>query len=68
MSNEMKEWLWDTFAEVVLDAKVIDKVLQIIPQESFYAVVHGLKDGYHVKYYVWYDDDDGYWNYERSEE
>ena len=68
MSNEMKDWLWDTFSEVVLNAEVIDKVIQIIPYDNFYAIVHGIKDGYHVKYNVWYDYDDGYWNYERNEE
>lgn len=67
MSNEMKDWLWDKFANVVLEAGVIDKVIHIIPQDNFYAVVHGIKDGYHIKYYVWFDDDDGYWCYERSE-
>lgn len=68
MSNEMKDWLWDTFAKVVLNAGVIDKIIQIIPHDNFYAIVHGLKDGYHVKYNVWYDYDDGYWNFERNEE
>ena len=67
MSNEMKDWLWDRFANTVLEAGVIDRVIQIIPQDNFYAVVHGIKDGYHIKYYVWFDDDDGYWCYERSE-
>lgn len=64
MSNEMKDWLWDRFANTVLEAGVIDRVIQIIPQDNFYAVVHGIKDGYHIKYYVWFD---GYWCYERSE-
>ena len=67
MSNEMKDWIWDKLQNVVLEAGVIDRVLQIIPQDNFYGTVHGVKDGYHVKYNVWYDNDDGYWNYERSE-
>ena len=66
MSNEIKDWLWDKFAEVLFDAKQIDQVLTIIPYENWYAIVHGLKDGIHVKYNVWFDDEEG-WNYERSE-
>ena len=66
MSNEMKDWLWDKFAEVLFDAKQIDQVLTIIPYENWYAIVHGLKDGIHIKYSVWFDDEEG-WNYERSE-
>ena len=67
MSNEMKDWLWDKFQDVILEAGAADKILQIIPYDSFYAIVHGVKDGYHVKYNVWFDDEEG-WNYERSEE
>ena len=66
MSNEMKDWLWDKFQDVILEAGAADKILQVIPHDSFYAIVHGVKDGYHVKYNVWFDDEEG-WNYERSE-
>ena len=69
MSNEYKDWLWDKLPEVLFDAGVIDKAIQIIPDFSYECgVVHGIKDGYHVKYTVWFDDDDGYWRYERSED
>ena len=66
MSNEMKDWLWDKFADTLLETKQIDKVLQIIPYDGWYAIVHGTKNGIHVKYNVWFDDEEG-WNYERSE-
>ena len=66
MSNEMKDWLWDKFSETLLDANQIDRVVQVIPQDNWYAIVHGIKDGIHVIYSVWFDDEDG-WNYERSE-
>lgn len=67
MSNEMKDWLWDKFADVLLEANQIDKAIQIIPYDGWYAIVHGIKDEIHVKYNVWFDDEEG-WNYERSEE
>ena len=63
MSNEMKEWLWDKYGDVVLEAGAVDTVIQVIPLDNFYGVVHGLKDGRHVKYEVWLDDDDGFWHY-----
>lgn len=67
MSNEYKDWIAERYADVVLDAGAIDKVLYTIYLDNWYAVVHGIKDGIHVKYNVWFDDEDG-WNYERSEE
>lgn len=69
MSNEFKDWLWDKFSDVLLEQGVIDKVLQtiIIDYRDWYGVVHGTKDGIHVKYNVWFDGEEG-WNYERSEE
>ena len=67
MSNELKDWLWDKFADTLLEAKQIDKILQVIPYDGWYATVHGIKDGTHVIYNVWFDDEEG-WNYERRKE
>ena len=59
----------DKFENILLERNLIDKAVQtiIIDFDDWYAVVHDLKDGYHVKYHIWYEFDDGYWNYERSE-
>jgi len=27
MSNEFRDWLWDKFAEILLDANQVDKVI-----------------------------------------
>lgn len=67
MSNEYKDWIWDKLQDVVLEAGVIDKILQVIPYDNIYGVVHGIKDGYHVQYNVWFDDDEGKWAFERME-
>lgn len=67
MSNEYKDYLFDQLSDVLLDAGVIDKEIETIPWYSDYAgVVHGIKDGIHVKYTV-YLDDDGEWKYERND-
>ena len=70
MSNEYKDWLYNRFSEVLLENGKIDKPLSthIIDGMSWCAVVDGLKDGCRVRYNVWFDEDDGYWCYERSEE
>lgn len=69
MSNAYKDWLWDKFSNVLLEANVIDKVLQtiMIDDRDWYGVVHGTKDGFHVKYNIWFDDEEG-WNYELAED
>ena len=68
MSNEMKDWLFDKFADVLLEAGVIDKEVQTIAlYGEWSAIVIGLKNDIRVKYSVWFDDEEG-WNYERSEE
>ena len=56
----------DKFENILLERNLIDKAVQtiIIDFDDWYAVVHGLKDGIHVKYNVYFDD--GNWKYERS--
>ena len=66
--TESQEWLWDQLQFVLLDAGVIDKAIQVIPWFSDWAgVVHGIKDGIHVSYRVWFDNE-GDWNYERNDD
>ena len=68
MSNEYKDWFWDKLADILLEDKIIDKATQVIPWYSDCAgVVHGIKDGIHVKYTVWLDDEDETWKYELSD-
>ena len=67
MSNEHKDYLYEQLSDVLLDAGVIDKEIETIPWYNDYAgVVHGIKNGIHVKYTV-YLDDDGEWKYERND-
>ena len=68
MRNEYKDWLWDNYAESAIEAGLFDRVIQIIPYDEFYATVHGIKNGYHMKYNVWYDEVAERWVYERSED
>ena len=66
MSNEYKDWLYDKLQDVLLQVGAIDKVLQVIVWEGDNAgVVHGVKDGIHVKYTVFMEDD-GSWDYEQE--
>ena len=66
MSNEFKDWFQDRFANILLERHLVDKVIQtiIIDFDEWYAVVHGLKDGIHVKYDVYLDDRE--WKCERK--
>ena len=68
MSNEYKDWLWDEYANVLLEDGIIDKHLLTIVcrDDSWDAEVTGVKDGIIVKYNVWFDENKGYWCYERS--
>ena len=68
MSNEYKDWRWDNYAESAIENGLFDRVIQVIPYDESYATVHGIKDGYHVKYNMWFDAAAGRWVYERSEE
>ena len=57
-------WMWTELSDVLLNAQVIDKVIQVIPWYGHSAgVVHGIKNGIHVKYTVFIDDD-GIWDFE----
>ena len=69
MSNEYNDWLWNRFSDVLLEANKIDKVLQTIVLDwvEWCAVVDGIKDGYHVRYRVWYDDDEELWHCDPEE-
>ena len=68
MSNEMNDWLWDKLAEILIEANVIDKAIQtIVWLSDFAGVVHGVKDGIHVAYRVWFDDDEEKWLYELND-
>ena len=56
----------DKFENILLERNLIDKVIQtiVIDFDDWYAVVHGLKNGIHVKYDVWFDD--GEWKCRRK--
>jgi len=68
MSNEYKDWIWDTIQEVVFDRNLIDKITKIYPipdkGEPYY--IEGLKNLQQVKYYVYYLPEEG-WLCERRE-
>ena len=68
MSNEINDWLWDKLAEILIEANVIDKAIQtIVWLGDFAGVVHGIKNGIHVTYRVWFDDDEEKWLYELND-
>ena len=62
MSNEYKDWLWDTSQEYVIENRLLKTIDSIsIWDDGF--LING-KDEYNVTkvYFVWLNDVDG-WNY-----
>ena len=69
MSNEYKDWIWDTVQDIVLDRGLVDTITHIEPQDPAEGTPHhiwGLKNGEPVRYYVNYDPEFG-WLYEHRE-
>lgn len=67
MSNEFKDYLWDTIGNIVLDSGAMDKI-EDIPNPSYEKTyVYGQKDEKRVLLEVWLDDDTGEWRIEHRE-
>lgn len=62
MSNEYKDWLWDTIQEIVFDRGLVDKITDIypIPDEGEPCYIEGLKNLQRVKYYIHYLPEEGW--------
>ena len=68
MSNEMKDYLYDTIYDVVLDSGTIDQIDEICSASySIRNYVHGRKNGQKVVLIVWFDDNTGEWRIEHRE-
>ena len=67
MSNELKDYLYDTICDVVLDSGAIDQIDEICSASySIRNYVHGRKNGQKVVLIVWFDDDTDEWRIERE--
>lgn len=68
MSNEYKDWMWDTIQEICIDRGLVDKIIKVYPDssEGTPQYVEGYKNGKRVKYYVRLDED-GDWLCEHRE-
>jgi hypothetical protein len=67
MSNEFKDYLWDTISDLVLNSGVMDKIEEI-PNPSYNKTyVHGWKNGQKVLLEVWFDDELEEWKIEHRE-
>ena len=68
MSNEYKDWLWDTVTDIVLDHNLADKITKVRACRNYDShIVEGLKNGEKVKFEVWFDDELCEWRIERRE-
>lgn len=68
MSNELKDYLYDTICDVVLDSGAIDQIDEICSASySIRNYVHGRKNGQKVVLIVWFDDDTDEWRIEPRE-
>lgn len=68
MSNELKDYLYDTICDVVLDSGAIDQIDEICSASySIRNYVHGRKNGQKVILIVWFDDDINEWQIEHRE-
>ena len=68
MSNEFKDWLYDTLYEVVIDSGAVDRIEEI--GSTAYSIrnyVYGWKNGQRVTLMVWFDDEVGEWKIEHRE-
>jgi len=68
MSNEFKDYLYDTICDVVLDSGAMDQIDEICSASySIRNYVHGWKNGQKVVLMVWFDDALGEWRIEHRE-
>lgn len=68
MSNEFKDYLYDTICDVVLDSGAMDEIEQIHGiSYSIRNYVYGRKNGQKVILMVWFDDETGEWRIEHRE-
>lgn len=68
MSNEMKDYLYDTICDVVLDSGAMDQIDEVCSASySIRNYVHGSKNGQKVVLIVWFDNDLGEWRIEHRE-
>lgn len=68
MSNEMKDYLYDTICDIVLDSGAMDQIDEVCSASySIRNYVHGSKNGQKVVLIVWFDNDLGEWRIEHRE-
>lgn len=68
MSNEYKDWLHDRVQDVLLDAGVIDRIIEVSSSPIYgHKMVYGLKNGEKVAFVVWLDKNENEWKFERRE-
>lgn len=67
MSNEFKDYLWNTISDVVLNSGIMDKIEEIPNPSYSKTYVHGWKNEQKVLLQVWFDDEIGEWRIEHRE-
>lgn len=68
MSNEFKDYLYDTICDIVLDSGAMDQIDEVCSASySIRNYVHGSKNGQKVVLIVWFDNDLGEWRIEHRE-
>ena len=67
MSNEYKDWLLNRTADILFEARVIDRIEEYWYPDHDTIEVEGLKDNRRVKFAVWFDDDTCEWKFKRRE-
>lgn len=67
MSNEYKDWLLDRVADVLFEARVIDRIEEYWYPGRDIIEVEGLKDNQKVRFAVWFDDNECEWKFEHRE-
>ena len=67
MSNEFKDYLWNTISDVVLNSGIMDKIEEIPNPSYSKTYVYGWKNGQRVLLQVWFDDELEEWRMEHRE-
>lgn len=59
MSNEYKDWLYDTVQEFIIDCGQLNDIEYITDYDEGYLVIGHTDDGVKEAYFVWLDEEDG---------
>lgn len=66
MSNEYKDWIYDTLQEVALNSQLVDKIINIYPSKMGVSYINGYKGDESVTLVIWYDGINKVWNCEKT--